>query len=225
MTDLKDLLKHELDDLYSAEKQITKALPKLARAATSPMLRQAFEHHLAETEQHVARLEQVFAAVGLKPGRRKCEAMAGLLKEGDALIKERPASDVLDAALIGAAQRVEHYEIAGYGCARTYLRVLGHGEAAMTLQKTLDEEGQADKKLTKLAEGGINIEAADGDARGGAMRRNGGGRSNGRGTSTGRTTSGSRATTGSRGGTKSGSRGGTRKPTRTPAGANPSGRR
>jgi len=162
MTDLHDLLKNELDDLYSAEKQIIKALPKLVKAASSPALKAAFQAHLAQTEVHVTRLDQVFGQLNLKPGRKKCEGMEGLLKEGDSLIAEKPSPDVLDAGLIAAAQRVEHYEMAGYGCVRTYARLMGHDEAARILQTTLDEEGDADKKLTRLAETGINLEAMDG---------------------------------------------------------------
>lgn len=162
MTDLQDLLKHELDDLYSAEKQITKALPKMAQAASSPKLKAAFQAHLQETQEHVVRLEAAYRTLRLTPGRHKCEAMEGLLKEGEELIKSKSEPDVLDAALIGAAQRVEHYEMAAYGCARTYARVLGQNTVADLLQRTLDEDGSADKKLTVLAETGINVEAIDG---------------------------------------------------------------
>jgi ferritin-like metal-binding protein YciE len=168
MNNLQDLLNHELDDLYSAEQQITKALPKLAQAAQSPELRTAFETHLRQTEDHVKRLDEVFAAVGLRRNHHKCEAMEGLLKEGEEMIASDIDHAILDAALISAAQRVEHYEMAGYGCARTYARLLGHEDAAEMLQRTLDEEGAADRKLTWIAEGGINVGAlgSDGDANG-----------------------------------------------------------
>lgn len=205
MTDLHDLLKDELDDLYSAEKQILKALPKMANAASSPALKAAFQSHLAQTEQHVTRLEQVFGHLNLKPGRKKCEGMEGLLKEGAALIAEKPAPDVLDAALIAAAQRVEHYEMAGYGCVRTYARLMGHDEAARILQTTLDEEGDADKKLTRLAETGINVEAMNGpesmDAKtGGTRAAAAAGKTperNGASNGSGKTIAGGKATNGS----------------------------
>jgi ferritin-like metal-binding protein YciE len=131
----------------------------VAAAATAPRLKQAFEAHLAETEEHVTRLEQAYEALGLRPGRHKCEGMEGLLKEGAELIESGSPPDVLDAALIGAAQRVEHYEMASYGCARTHARLLGHEDVVQLLQRTLDEEGDADRKLTRLAERGINVEA------------------------------------------------------------------
>jgi ferritin-like metal-binding protein YciE len=177
MRDLQDLLKKEMDDLYSSEKQLTRALPKMARAASSSKLTAAFEEHLAQTEAHVERLEQAYERLGMRPGRKKCEAMEGLLKEGEELIKSGSEPDVLDAALIGAAQRVEHYEIAGYGCARTYARLLGEDEVAAAFQTTLDEEGQTDKRLTRLAERGINVEAMDqrsNDQRSNGARRSGG---------------------------------------------------
>jgi ferritin-like metal-binding protein YciE len=158
---LQKLYVEELKDLYSAETQLTKALPKMAKGATSPQLRQAFETHLRETEGHVQRLQQIFE--GLEAGARgkKCKGMEGLIEEGEELLKEKSdfEPDALDAGLIGAAQRVEHYEIAAYGTARTFAQQLGEEEAARLLQQTLDEEYATDEKLTALAVGGINQEA------------------------------------------------------------------
>lgn len=151
----------ELKDLYSAETQLTKALPKIAQAASSEQLRQAFEQHLKETEGHVQRLEQIFEKLEWSPRGKRCKGMAGLIEEGSELIGEKGAldADVLDAGLIAAAQRVEHYEIAAYGTARAFAEQLGHREAAQLLQQTLDEEYAADKHLTAIAEGGVNQEA------------------------------------------------------------------
>jgi ferritin-like metal-binding protein YciE len=155
-----DLFEHELKDLYSAEKQLTKALPKMARATTNDELRQAFEMHLEETEAQIQRLEKIFEQLDIACGRvEKCKAMEGLIEEGKKIMEEDLEPSVLDAALICAAQRVEHYEIAAYGCARTFARQLGHDDIADLLQETLDEEGATDKKLTKLAEGVVNKEA------------------------------------------------------------------
>jgi len=156
---LHDLYVSELKDLYSAENQLVKALPKMAKAATSPELRQAIEEHLEVTKGQVERLDKIFDGLGVKPKGRSCKGMEGLIDEGKELLKANAEPMVLDAAIIGAAQRVEHYEMAGYGCVRTYARMLGYGEAANLLQKTLDEEGEADKKLTRIAESSINIEA------------------------------------------------------------------
>jgi len=155
-----DLFELELKDLYSAEKQLTKALPKMAKAATNEDLKQAFETHLEETEGQVERLEKIFKQLDISYSRvEKCKAMEGLIEEGKEIIEEGLEPDVLDAALICAAQKVEHYEIAGYGCARTFAQQLGHEEVAALLQETLDEEGSTDKKLTELAESVVNPEA------------------------------------------------------------------
>jgi ferritin-like metal-binding protein YciE len=162
MSTLEDLLVEELKDLYSAENQLLKAIPKMAKAATSPELRKGFEKHLKETEGHVERLEQVCEELGVSPRGKKCKAMEGLVEEGAEVIKEDAHPDVKDASLIAAAQRVEHYEIAGYGCVRTYAKLLGYTSAAKLLQQTLDEEGDTDKALTKLAEK-INVDAEDPD--------------------------------------------------------------
>ena len=155
---LRDLFVEELKDLYSAEHQLIKALPKMAKAASSPDLKRAFESHLKETKAQVDRLEQVFAGLDMSPKGKKCKAMEGLVEEGAEWIEEDADPDVMDAGLIAAAQRVEHYEIAGYGCVRTYAQLLGETKAASLLQKTLDEEGAADKKLTQIAKK-INVEA------------------------------------------------------------------
>lgn len=154
-----DLFEQQIMDLYDAENRLTEALPKMAAAANSAELKQAFQSHLRETEQHVKRLEQVFAEVGKEPKRETCAAMKGLVAEGDEMIKATAPPDVKDAALIAAAQRVEHYEMSGYGTARTFAQELGHSAAADLLQATLDEERAADKKLTAIAESRINIRA------------------------------------------------------------------
>ena len=159
METLKDLYIEELKDLYSAENQIIKALPKMIKAASHDELKQAFTTHLRETEIHAQRIEQVCDDLGVSPKGKKCVGMEGLLKEGSELIKEKPEPDVLDAGLIAAAQHVEHYEMAGYGCCRTYARQLGYESQYEMLQATLDEEGNADKILTDIAESSINIEA------------------------------------------------------------------
>jgi ferritin-like metal-binding protein YciE len=156
---LKDLYVEELKDLYSAENQIIKALPKMIKAASHEELKQAFTRHLQETEIHAQRLEEVCDELGISPKGKKCVGMEGLLKEGSELIKEKPEPDVLDAGLIAAAQHVEHYEMAGYGCVRTYARQLGYENQSQLLQTTLDEEGSTDKLLTEIAESSINIEA------------------------------------------------------------------
>jgi ferritin-like metal-binding protein YciE len=156
---LNDLYLDELRDLYSAESQQVKALPKMAKAASSAELRSAFEDHLEQTRGHVSRLEQIFTKLDASPKGKKCKAMEGLIDEGKEVMGEDADPNVMDAALIAAAQRVEHYEIAGYGCARSFARLLGDEEAAELLQETLDEEAAADRKLTELAESGINIQA------------------------------------------------------------------
>lgn len=170
---LRDLFVDELKDLYSAERQLVKALPKMAKAATSRDLKRAFESHLKETKGQVARLDKVFASLDLSPKGKKCKAMEGLIKEGSELMEEDAEPEVMDAALIAAAQRVEHYEMAGYGCVRTFAQVLGETKAASLLQETLDEEGAADQKLTEIAKH-INVEAEGGDDEAEASpRRNG----------------------------------------------------
>ena len=149
---LRDLYILELRDLYSAETQLTKALPEMAEAANDMHLKQGFETHLEETKGHVQRLEQIFNALDEKPTGKTCQAMEGLIKEGKETIHEDASPEVKDAALIAAAQRVEHYEIAGYGTVRTYAELMGHNDAAALLQQTLAEEGATDKKLTTAAQ-------------------------------------------------------------------------
>jgi len=162
LASLQDLLVDELKDLYSAENQLLKAIPKMAKAATSKDLKAGFEKHLKQTHGHVERLEQVCEELDASPKGKTCKAMEGLVKEGAEVIAEDMEPEVKDAALIAAAQRVEHYEMAGYGCVRTYAKLLGHDKAVRLLQQTLDEEGDTDKALTKLAEK-INVEAEEPD--------------------------------------------------------------
>jgi ferritin-like metal-binding protein YciE len=158
---LEDLFVDELKDLYSAENQIVKALPKLVKAASSEELQEAFREHLEQTKTHVERLEQIFDDLDLKPRGKKCKGMEGLLEEGEEFIKANDADDsVRDAGLIAAAQRVEHYEIAAYGCACSFAKKLGNESAATRLHQTLDEEAETDKKLTSLAESIVNPQAA-----------------------------------------------------------------
>jgi ferritin-like metal-binding protein YciE len=163
---LQDLYVAGLKDLYSAEKQIIAALPKMIRAANHPELKQAFQNHLAQTKEQVTRLEQICEELGVSPRGKKCHGMEGLLEEGKELIEEDPDPDVLDAGLISAAQHVEHYEMAGYGTVRTYAQQLGFDGQATLLQQTLDEEGDTDKLLTSLAVSSVNIDAEVGAANG-----------------------------------------------------------
>lgn len=160
METLQSLFLEELGDLHSAESQLIKALPKMAKAAKHPQLKQAFESHLAETRTQLERIESILQNMGEKNPGKTCKGMKGLIEEGDERAGEKGDDAVLDAGLIGAAQRVEHYEIAGYGCARTYAEMLGEQKAADLLQKSLDEEKKADEKLNKLAIQCINVEAA-----------------------------------------------------------------
>lgn len=158
--DLNELFLHELEDLYDAEKRLLDALPEMAGAASSPDLKEAFTDHERQTENHVRRLEQIFGRLGVDPKRETCKAMKGLIDEGGDMVKAQGDDTVRDAGLIAAAQRVEHYEMAGYGTARTFARHLGMKDVEQILQQTLDEEGETDKRLTALAEtGGINLRA------------------------------------------------------------------
>jgi ferritin-like metal-binding protein YciE len=161
LTSVETLLVHELKDLYSAENQLLKALPKMAKAAASAELRRALEEHLEETRGQVARLERIFERFEFSPRGKKCRAMEALIEEGKELIEGEGEPEVIDAALIAAAQKVEHYEIAAYGCARTFARLHGDEEAARLLHETLQEESRADAKLTRLAEGMVNLRAAE----------------------------------------------------------------
>ena len=155
---LEDFLIEELKDLYSAEKQLTKALSKMVKAATAEELKDAFQNHLKETEQQVSRLEEISKIIGKSLSGKKCKAMEGLTEEGKEIMEEDMDSNVRDVALITAGQKVEHYEIASYGCARTYARLLGMSEIEELLQETLDEEGNANKLLTEISES-LNMEA------------------------------------------------------------------
>jgi len=162
---LRDLYTDELRDLYNAETQLVKALPKMAKAAANDQLREAFEEHLRQTSEHVSRLEQIFEQLGEKASGKKCVGMEGLVKEGSEMIKEDYPEEVKDAGIIGAAQRVEHYEMAGYGTARAFAETLGENDHVSLLEQTLEEEKQADEKLTHLAEQ-INPRAAEEQGRG-----------------------------------------------------------
>ncbi|MDB5340245.1 MAG: hypothetical protein JWN70_5864 [Planctomycetaceae bacterium] len=153
---LRDLFVDELRDVLSAEKQLLKALPKMAKAATSPDLRKGFETHLAQTETHVERLVQVFESIGQTARAKTCKAMKGLIEEGSELMEEDADSDVMDAALIAAAQKVEHYEIATYGTLATWAKLLGQKKAVSLLVQTLSEEKATDEKLSQLAETTVN---------------------------------------------------------------------
>ncbi len=160
MQDLQMLMVEELKDLYHAEGQILKAMPKMVKKASDDELKRAFEQHMKETAGQIERLEQVFEALGEKAKGKKCHAMQGLLEEAKEIMGEDMEDDVMDAALIAAAQKVEHYEIASYGTVRAWAQILGNKQVAKLLQQTLDEEGKTDKLLTQLAEKNINVEAA-----------------------------------------------------------------
>jgi ferritin-like metal-binding protein YciE len=157
---LRELYIDELRDLYNAETQLVKALPKMAKASSNDQLREAFEEHLRQTTEHVSRLEQIFEQLKEKPSGKKCLGMEGLVKEGSETLKEDFTEELKDAAIIGAAQRVEHYEIAGYGTVRAFAELLGESEQVSLLEQTLEEEKQADQKLTELAQE-INSQAAE----------------------------------------------------------------
>jgi ferritin-like metal-binding protein YciE len=159
---LRELYVNELKDLYSAETQLVKALPKMAKASSNAELRKGFEEHLRQTSEHVSRLEQIFEALGEKPTGKKCVGMEGLVKEGAETISEDYEDALMDAAIIGAAQRVEHYEIAGYGTVRAFAELLGENEHVSLLDQTLEEEKETDEKLTQLAEQ-INSQAGEGE--------------------------------------------------------------
>jgi len=163
MTSLRDVFVDAVRDLYNAETQLTKALPKMAKAANSAGLKSAFEEHLEQTQGHVERLDRVCDLMGIKAKGKTCQAMKGLIEEGQEVIEADGEAAAKDAALINAAQKVEHYEIAGYGTARTFASVLGETEVAELLQETLQEEAAADELLTEIAESGLNEEAAEGE--------------------------------------------------------------
>ena len=159
LNSLRTLWIEEMRDLYNAENQLLKALPKMAKKATTPELKEAFESHLEETRTHVERLEQIFVRLSKKPSGKTCQAMKGLIEEGSEMMQQDGPDPVIDAGIIAAAQRVEHYEMAGYGAARTFASILGEDEAEDLLQETLDEEGAADEKLTKIAQNIVNEDA------------------------------------------------------------------
>jgi ferritin-like metal-binding protein YciE len=163
MASLRDLFVEQLKDLYSAENQIIKALPKMIKAASSEELKSAFQEHLEQTKGQVERLDQIFEEIEESPRGKKCKGMEGLIAEGKELLEEDAEEDVLDAGLIASAQHIEHYEIAGYGCVRTYAQLLGLDNAAKLLQQTLDEEKETDELLSGLAEN-INVEAEEEEA-------------------------------------------------------------
>jgi len=160
---LKELYVDHLRDIYSAENQITKALPKMAKKAGSEELKQAFEEHLRQTEHQISRLEQIFGSLEKSPRGKKCVGMEGLIDEGKEIMSEKMEAEVMDAALIAAAQKVEHYEIAAYGTVRAYAELLGEQQAVDLLRQTLDEESAADEKLTGIAESTINVKALNGE--------------------------------------------------------------
>jgi len=163
MTSLRDLLINELKDLYSAENQLVKALPRMAKAASNEQLKEGIQNHLEETERQVERLDRIFEILETSPRGKKCQAMQGLIEEGKELISEKPEAAVLDAGIICAAQKVEHYEIAGYGCVRTWANQLGLEEVVELLEETIAEEKAADQKLTEVAESMVNVEAEEGE--------------------------------------------------------------
>ncbi len=172
---LRELFVDGLKDLYSGEKQILQVLPKMAKKASNPELKKIFEEHLEVTRRQVERLDMIFEELGKSPRGKKCKGMEGLLEEGKEIMMEDMEPEILDASLIAAAQRVEHYEIAGYGTMRTYAQLLGDSQAVKLLQQTLDEEDETDKRLTELAEKNINVEeeAAEGTRSTGPRAREG----------------------------------------------------
>jgi ferritin-like metal-binding protein YciE len=161
LDNLRDLYHEQLKDVYSAEKQLVDALPKMAQAASSPELRQAFEHHLELTQRHFEHVRGLLDRIDVNPGNKKCVGMEGLIEEGDEMAKQKGDADARDAGLVAAAQKVEHYEIATYGTLRTWAKMLGENDTATMLQEILDEEYEADNKLDKLAEGFLNRQALD----------------------------------------------------------------
>jgi ferritin-like metal-binding protein YciE len=192
MESLGDLMQDELKDIYDAEKQLTKALPKLAKKASNEDLRDALEQHLQETEGHIERLEQVFDQLGMPARGKRCEGMKHLIDEGNTMISDAEEEGTRDAVMIAAVQKTEHYEIASYGTLRTWANVLGHTEIAALLDETLEEEKEADRKLTAIAESFVNQEAADEGRDAAPTRRR-------RGTTSARQAAADRGRTGTRG--------------------------
>jgi ferritin-like metal-binding protein YciE len=160
---MEDLYLHELKDLYDAESQLIEAMPQMASKASNKTLKQSFEQHLKQTKEQRKHLEKIFKDLGEDPSGGSCKGMKGLIKEGEDILKASGDESVIDAALISAANRVEHYEIAGYGTVRTYAQILGQDKHVQILQEILDEEASTDEKLTKLAEGMVNLQAVSGD--------------------------------------------------------------
>lgn len=195
MEALEKLLKDELQDLYDSEQQLVKALPKMIEAANSTELQQALKEHLSVTQNQVTRLEQVFGELGEKAQRKPCKGMAGIISEGQEMIDEDLEEATMDAAIISAAQKVEHYEIASYGTVRTLAQTLGNNEVAELLEETLEEEKEADRLLTEIAEASINVEAASEEDEG---EEKGNGRTRGRATNNNTSRSKSRTTRRSR---------------------------
>jgi len=187
VTTMQGLFLDEIRDLYDAEKQLTKALPKMAKAASSDELKQAIEDHLQETQNQVERLNQVFEMLDQKATGKKCAAMAGLIKEGEEVIGSTNDSSVRDAGIIAAAQKVEHYEISGYGSARTFAQMLGHDDAVSLLEQTLEEEKNADRKLNDIAESQVNEQAMSGGEETSASSSRNGTKSRGKSMSGGKT--------------------------------------
>ena len=192
MEALEKLLKDELQDIYDAEQQLLKAIPKLIEAANSAELQQALKEHLSVTQNQVTRLEQVFSELGEKAQRKPCKGMAGIISEGQEMLGEDLEEATKDAAIISAAQKVEHYEIASYGTVRTLAQTIGNDEVAELLEETLEEEKEADRLLTEIAEGSINVEAASEEDEGGRSRSSSSGRGNGGSRSKSRSTKRSR---------------------------------
>lgn len=193
MEALQKLLQDELEDIYDAEHQLVKALPKMIEKSSSPELQRALKQHLTVTQNQITRLEQVFKTLGEKAKRKPCKGMAGIVSEGSEMLEENLEESTKDAAIISAAQKVEHYEIASYGTVRTLAQTLGNNEVAELLEETLDEEKEADQRLTQIAESSINSEAASEEEEGGEEGSNGRSRAN----------SGSRAGSGTKGGSRS----------------------
>lgn len=164
---LETLLQEELKDIYSAEKQLIRAMPKMAKKASSPELKQALQQHLEVTKRQAERMEQVFEVLGQKPKAKTCEAMKGIIAEAEDMMSEDAEESVMDAAIIGCAQKVEHYEIASYGTVKTWAERIGNSRAAKLLDQTLQEEGEADKRLTGIAESMVNQQAQNGESSGG----------------------------------------------------------
>lgn len=159
LSTLQELFEQQLGLLYDGEKRLVEAIPKMSAAASTEQLKEVFDKHLAETWGQIDRLEEIYKQLGLLPQRKTCDAMNGLIQEGDAIINAEGADEVRDAALIAAAQRLEHYEMAGYGSARSFAAQLGHDQIAELLQQSLDEEGQADHTLTDIAQSSVNANA------------------------------------------------------------------